>query len=226
MASFTQTSRTTVRRLPKRGVFDRVEVFKILDEAFICHVGFCDESGRPVVIPTAFGRDGGKIYLHGSAASRMLRGLSGGLPVCVTVTLVDALVLARSAFHHSIDYRSVVIFGEAAAVEDPAEKNEALRLITNHLVPGRWDDVRWPTDRELKATSVLSLDLMEVSAKMRAGGPIDDDEDMSLPIWAGLIPLRMRAGEPLPEPGDVQSKLTAPDYARNYRRPGESAKQS
>ena len=222
MGSFTQTPRTTVRRLPKRGVFDRAEVFKILDEAFICHVGFCDEAGRPVVIPTAFGRDGEKIYLHGSAASRMLRGLAGGLPVCVTVTLVDALVLARSAFHHSIDYRSVVIFGEAVPVEDPAQKHEALRLITNHLVPGRWDDVRWPTDKELKATSVLALDLEEVSAKVRTGGPIDDDEDMSLPVWAGLIPLRMTAGEPLPEPG----KGAAPDYVRNYRRPNGSEKQS
>jgi uncharacterized protein len=215
MGSFTQTPRTTLRRLPKRGVFDRAQVFQILDEAFICHVGFCDEGGRPVVIPTAFGRDGERVYLHGSAASRMLRGLSGGLPVCVTVTLVDALVLARSAFHHSIDYRSVVIFGEAVAVEDPAQKNEALRLITNHLVPGRWDDVRWPTDKELKATSVLTIDLNEVSAKVRTGGPIDDEEDMSLPVWAGLIPLRMTAGEPLPEPG----KGPGPDYVRNYRRP-------
>jgi nitroimidazol reductase NimA-like FMN-containing flavoprotein (pyridoxamine 5'-phosphate oxidase superfamily) len=214
MGSFTPTPRTTVRRLPKRGVFDRTEVFKILDEAFICHVGFCDESGRPVVIPTAFGRDGDRIYLHGSAASRMLRGLAGGLPVCVTVTLVDALVLARSAFHHSIDYRSVVMFGEAVPVEDPAEKNEALRLITDHLVPGRWDDVRQPTDKELKATSVLALDLEEVSAKVRTGGPVDDAEDMELPVWAGLIPLRMMAGEPLPEPG----KGAAPDYVRNYRR--------
>jgi hypothetical protein len=203
-----------VRRLPKRGVFDRAEVFKILDEAFICHVGFCDESGRPVVIPTAFGRAGERIYLHGSAASRMLRGLAGGLPVCVTVTLVDALVLARSAFHHSIDYRSVVMFGEAVPVEDPAEKNEALRLITDHLVPGRWDDVRQPTDKELKATSVLALDLAEVSAKVRTGGPIDDEEDMELPVWAGLIPLRIVAGEPLPEPG----KGEAPAYVRNYRR--------
>ncbi|HWE52308.1 MAG TPA: pyridoxamine 5'-phosphate oxidase family protein [Bryobacteraceae bacterium] len=214
MGSFTTTPRTTVRRLPKRGVFDRAEVFKILDEAFICHVGFCDESGRPVVIPTAFGRAGERIYLHGSAASRMLRGLAGGLPVCVTVTLVDALVLARSAFHHSIDYRSVVMFGEAVPVEDPAEKNEALRLITDHLVPGRWDDVRQPTDKELKATSVLALDLAEVSAKVRTGGPIDDEEDMELPVWAGLIPLRIVAGEPLPEPG----KGEAPAYVRNYRR--------
>jgi len=220
MGTFTPTPRTTVRRLPKRGVFDRVEVFKILDEAFICHVGFCDESGRPVVIPTAFGRDGERIYLHGSAASRMLRGLAGGLPVCVTVTLVDALVLARSAFHHSIDYRSVVIFGEAVPVEDPAQKNEALRLITDHLVPGRWDDVRQPTDKELKATSVLALDLEEVSAKVRSGGPIDDEEDMSLSVWAGLIPLRTIAGEPLAEPGKGQ----APDYAQNYRRPDGSAK--
>jgi hypothetical protein len=144
----------------------------------------------------------------------MLRGLAGGLPVCVTVTLVDAFVLARSAFHHSINYRSVVMFGEAVLVEDPAEKNEALRLITDHLVPGRWDDVRQPTDKELKATSVLALDLEEVSAKVRTGGPVDDEEDMGLAVWAGLLPLRTSAGEPLPEPG----KGAAPDYVRNYRR--------
>jgi nitroimidazol reductase NimA-like FMN-containing flavoprotein (pyridoxamine 5'-phosphate oxidase superfamily) len=215
MGSFQPTPRTTLRRLPKRGVFDRAEVFKILDEALVCHVGFNDESGRPVVIPTAFGRDGERIYLHGSAASRMLRGLAGGLPVCVTVTLIDALVLARSAFHHSTNYRSVVIMGEAVPVEDEAAKNAALQVITNHLVPGRWDDARHPTAKELKATSVLSLDLEEVSAKVRTGGPIDDDEDLSLPIWAGLIPLRMKAGEPLPEPGAV----TAPEYARSYKRP-------
>src|ERR1700678_2113881 len=138
MASFTPTPRTTLRRLPKRGVFDRAEVFKILDEAFVCHVGFCDETGRPVVIPTAFGRGGERIYLHGSAASRMLRGLAGGLPVCVTGTLIDALVLARAALHHSTNYRSVVILAEAVPVEDEVSKNEALRIITDHLVPGRW----------------------------------------------------------------------------------------
>jgi len=215
MGSFTPTPRTTLRRLPKRGVFDRDAVFKILDEAFVCHVGFCDETGRPVVIPTAFGRDGERIYLHGSAASRMLRGLAGGLPVCVTVTLIDALVLARSAFHHSTNYRSVVILGEAVPVEDPDEKNEALRIIVDHLVPGRWAEARTPTPKELKATSVLALDLEEVSAKVRTGGPIDDEEDMSLVVWAGLIPLRQVAGEPLPEAG----MAAAPEYVRNYRRP-------
>lgn len=216
MGSFTPTPRTTLRRLPKRGVFDRDAVFKILDEAFVCHVGFCDETGRPVVIPTAFGRDGERIYLHGSAASRMLRGLAGGLPVCVTVTLIDALVLARSAFHHSTNYRSVVILGQAVPVEDADEKNEALRIIVDHLVPGRWAEARQPTPKELKATSVLSLDLEEVSAKVRTGGPLDDEEDMSLPVWAGLIPLRQVAGEPLPEP----DMAAAPEYVRNYRRPG------
>jgi len=215
MGSFTPTPRTTLRRLPKRGVFDRDAVFRILDEAFVCHVGFCDDTGRPVVIPTAFGRDGERIYLHGSSASRMLRGLAGGLPVCVTVTLIDALVLARSAFHHSTNYRSVVILGEAVPVEDPDEKNEALRIIVDHLVPGRWAEARQPTPKELKATSVLALDLEEVSAKVRTGGPIDDEEDMPLPVWAGLIPLRQVAGEPLPEAG----MATAPEYVRHYRRP-------
>lgn len=165
MASFTPTPRTTVRRKPTRGVYDRDVVFKILDEALICHVGFNDEEGRPVVIPTGYGRAANRLYLHGSAASRMLRGLAGGIPVCVEVTLIDGMVLARAAFHHSMNYRSVVVFGEAVAVEDPAEKNEALRIITEHLVPGRWADVRQPTAQELKGTSVLSLDLAEVSAK-------------------------------------------------------------
>jgi nitroimidazol reductase NimA-like FMN-containing flavoprotein (pyridoxamine 5'-phosphate oxidase superfamily) len=196
MDAFSQTSRTQLRRYPTRGVFDKAQVFPILDEAFLCHVGFVAD-GNPVVIPTAFARSGEKIYVHGSAASRMLRTLHAGVEVCVTVTLLDGLVLARSGFHHSMNYRSVVIFGKATLVTDPDEKVAALRCLTNQIVPGRWDQVRPPTEKELKATSVLSLPLEEVSAKVRTGGPIDDDEDYALPIWAGVIPAGLKFGEPV-----------------------------
>jgi nitroimidazol reductase NimA-like FMN-containing flavoprotein (pyridoxamine 5'-phosphate oxidase superfamily) len=218
MDPYIPTARTNVRRLPKRGVYDRAEVFKILDEALICHVGFNDETGRPVVIPTGYGRTDDRLFLHGSAASRMLRGLAGGIPVCVTVTLLDAMVLARSAFHHSMNYRSVVIFGEAILLEDPGQKNEALRIISDHLVPGRWDDVRPPTPQELKGTSVLTVDLEEVSAKVRTGGPLDDEEDYSLPVWAGIIPLKMTPGGVIPDPNAL-TPIDPPRYATEYRRP-------
>lgn len=217
MNSFAQTARTQVRRLPKRGLYDRTEVFKILDEAMICHVGFNDESARPVVIPTGYGRSGDRLYLHGSAASGMLRGLSRGIPVCVTVTILDGIVLARSAFHHSMNYRSVVIFGEAVAVDESDAKNEALRIISDHLVPGRWNEVRLPTAQELKATSVMVLDLAEVSAKVRSGGPVDDEEDMTLPVWAGVIPLALTPAAPVPDP-NTRVAVDPPDYAVNYRR--------
>jgi nitroimidazol reductase NimA-like FMN-containing flavoprotein (pyridoxamine 5'-phosphate oxidase superfamily) len=214
MAEFQPTARTTLRRIPKRGVFDSDQVYSILDEALICHAGFNDETGRPVVIPTAFGRDNDRILLHGSAASRMLREFSKRVPICVTVTLIDGLVLARSAFHHSINYRSVVILGEAEKIEEETQKNDALRIISEHLVPGRWSEARQPNPQELKATSVLSLDLNEVSAKVRTGGPNDDEEDLSLPVWAGVLPLRLTAGEPLPD-GD---QPVPPAYIANYRR--------
>src|SRR6267142_3485599 len=181
MSTFTPTLRTQVKRLPKRGMYDHETVFKILDEAFVCHVGFVAD-GQPYVIPTNFGRVGDTLYLHGSAASRMLRTLSEGIPVCVTVTLVDGLVLARSAFHHSVNYRSVVILGTARLVDDPSEKMKALRIFTEHVMKGRWDDVRQPTEQELKATTVLALPLEEVSAKVRTGGPVDDEEDYALPV--------------------------------------------
>jgi len=214
MAQIFPTERTTLRRLSKRGVFDREQVYTILDEAFICHAGFNDETGRPVVIPTAFGRDNDRLLLHGSAASRMLREFASRVPICVTVTLIDGLVLARSAFHHSINYRSVVVLGEAEKIEDETQKNEALRIITEHLVPGRWNDARPPNGQELKATSVLALDLNEVSAKVRTGGPIDDEEDLGLPVWAGVLPLRLTPGQPIPD-GDQPA---APAYISNYRR--------
>src|SRR5271168_4180262 len=216
MSEFTPTERTQVKRLPKRGKYDRETVHKILDEGFVCHVGFSVD-GQPYVIPTNYGRTGDVLYLHGSAASRMLRTLSGGVPVCVTVTHVDGLVLARSAFHHSVNYRSVVILGNARLVEDPAEKMEALRLFTEHVMKGRWDDVRQPTEQELKATTVLALPLEEVSAKVRTGGPIDDEADYTLPVWAGVLPLETVVREPIP---DAQRKgdPPVPEYIKTYSR--------
>jgi nitroimidazol reductase NimA-like FMN-containing flavoprotein (pyridoxamine 5'-phosphate oxidase superfamily) len=198
MASYPPNARTQVTRLPKRGVYDQAQVHAILDEGFFCHVGFAVEQ-QPYVIPTGYVRAAEKLYIHGSAASRMLRQLDKGLQVCVTVTLVDGLVLARSAFHHSVNYRSVVVLGTAHLVLDREEKIDALRRFTNHIVPGRWDEARQPTDQELKATSVLVLPLEEVSAKVRTGPPIDDEEDYEIPIWAGVVPVHMRAGEPIPD---------------------------
>jgi len=217
METFAPTERTTLKRLAKRGNFDRDVVYGILDEAFICHVGFIVE-GRPVVIPTAYGRVGDRFYLHGSAANRMLRTAETGVDICVTVTLVDGLVLARSAFHHSINYRSVVIFGRALVVEDSREKFEALRSFTQHVVPNRWSDVREPTDSELKATIVLYLELMEVSAKVRTGPPIDDEDDYAMPVWAGEIPLRLVAGVPVSDPR-LPPGIDPPQYVRDYSRP-------
>ena len=216
MSQFTPTDRTQVKRLPKRGHYERETVYSILDTAFVCHVGFSVD-GQPFVIPTNFGRSGDTLYLHGSAASRMLKTLSGGVPVCVTVTHVDGLVLARSAFHHSVNYRSVMILGKAQLVEERAEKMEALRIFTEHVMKGRWNDVRIPTEQELKATTVLSVVLEEVSAKVRTGGPIDDEPDYALPVWAGVLPLETVAKTPLP---DAQRKNDPPipEYLKNYKR--------
>ena len=216
MNSFTPTERTALKRLPKRGDYDRTAVFQILDEAFICHVGFIADS-KPVVIPTSYGRIGDDLYIHGSAASRMLRSLEQGIDVCVSVTLIDGLVLARSAFHHSINYRSVVIFGNATVVNNPDEKMSALQAFTDHVVSGRWADVRPPDEGELRATLVLKLPLVEVSAKVRIGPPIDDEADYSLAVWAGVVPLELRAGDPVSDER-LPSGIDAPDYARNYAR--------
>ena len=190
------TERTELRRLPKRGSHELETIHKILDEAFLAHVGF-NVNGQPFVIPTLFGRAGEKLYLHGSAASRMLRELEAGVAACVTVTLVDGLVLARSAFHHSMNYRSVMAFGTARKIEDASEKNAALRVISEHLLKGRWDAVRAPYENELKQTGVLEFVIEEASAKVRTGPPLDDEEDYALPIWAGVLPLRLMAGAPV-----------------------------
>lgn len=216
MTTFPQTNRTNLKRLPKRGHFDRETVYQILDEGFICHVGFV-ANGQPFVIPTGYARVGDDLFIHGSQASRMLRTLSDALDACVTVTLVDGLVLARSAFHHSVNYRSVVIFGRATLVEDREEKNSALFAFSEHVIRGRWDEVREPTESELKQTTVLRLPLTEASAKVRTGPPIDDEEDYEMTVWAGVIPLRMVADSPIADPR-LPSGIEAPAYAKHYDR--------
>jgi uncharacterized protein len=210
------TERTRVVREAERGVYDRQSVHKILDEAFVCHVGFSVD-GQPFVIPTLFARVGDAIYFHGSAASRMLRNVSDGIPVCVTVTLTDGFVLARSVFNHSMNYRSVVALGKAVPVGTPAEKREALHAFTEKIIRGRWNDARQPNDKELKATSVLRLPLIEVSAKVRTGPPLDDDPDYALPVWAGVIPLQLVPGEPIRDER-CDASIPVPAYAVQYRR--------
>lgn len=212
------TRKTHVRRLSKRGNYDRKTINSILDEAFVCHVGFVVD-GQPYVIPTGFARIDDDLYIHGSAASRMLRSIAEGIDVCVTVTLIDGLVLARSAFHHSMNYRSVVILGKADMVTDADEKNKALEAFTNHIVPGRWADVRWPTDLELKATTVLRLPINEASAKIRTGPPIDDDEDYEMNVWAGVLPLTLTPGAPVAD-SKLNAEISPPDHVTNYSRNG------
>src|SRR5882757_3144747 len=212
----TPTPRTRVVREPQRAVYDRDEVNRILDEAFLCHVGFVAD-GQPFVIPTSFGRDGDVLYIHGSAASRMLRNLDQGVPVCITVTLLDGLVLARSVFNHSMNYRSVVILGTATIVDDPAEKLAALRALSEHILPRRWDDSRQPNEKELKATSVLRLPITECSAKVRVGPAIDDEEDYSFPTWAGVLPLSLEAGLPVPDKR-LSPDQGLPRYLSTYSR--------
>jgi len=210
------TQRTKVVREPQRAVYDRAAAYKILDEGFICHVGFVLD-GQPFVIPTGYGRVGDDLYIHSSSASRMLRNLDQGIPVCVTVTLIDGLVLARSIFNHSMNYRSVVVLGTAVAVRDPEEKLEALRLLSEHLIPGRWKDSRKPTEKELKATTALKLPITEFSAKVREGDVIDDEEDYAFPTWAGLVPLTTVAGPPINDSRLLPGQ-EVPEYAKNYTR--------
>ena len=214
--NFSVTERTRVIREPQRGVYDREAIYKILDEGFICHVGFAVD-GQPFVIPTMYARVGDAIYFHGSAASRMLRNVSAGVSVCVTVTLVDGLVLARSVFNHSMNYRSVVALGNATLVDAGAEKLEALRGFTEKILPGRWEEARQPNEKELKATSILRLPLTEVSAKVRVGPPEDDAEDYALEIWAGVLPMELKAGEPIRDERCDES-IPVPGYISNYHR--------
>jgi uncharacterized protein len=209
------TDRTTVRRLPKRARYDREVVDAIIDEALSCHVGFAID-GRPWVIPTIHARVDDRLYLHGAVANHMLRSLAGGVEACVTITLVDALVLARSQFHHSMNYRSVMIFGRAMPVDDLDEKRAALHALVEHVVPGRSADARPPNASELRATSVLTLAIEEASAKVRTGGPVDDEADLALPIWAGQLPLAATYGSPVAE-AEVGAPL--PGYVAGYHRP-------
>jgi uncharacterized protein len=218
LESSNPTARTRVVREPQRAIYDRDTINQILDEAFLCHVGFVLSSNsdfQPYVIPTSYGRNGDVLYIHGSAASRMLRNLDQGVPVCVTVTLLDGLVLARSVFNHSMNYRSVVILGKATLVDDPAEKLAALRALSEHIIPGRWDDSRQPNEKELKATSVLRLPINEFSAKVRVGPAVDDEEDYSFPTWAGVIPLEMKVGAAI---RDDRCEQELPAYLKNYAR--------
>ncbi len=210
------TARTRVVREPHHGVYDRETVYRILDEGFLCHAGFVVE-GQAFVIPTSYGRKDASLYIHGSAASRMLRQMKDGIPVCITVTLLDGLVLARSVFNHSMNYRSVVILGKATLVDEPEEKLAALRILSEHILPGRWDDARQPNERELKQTSVLRLPIEEFSAKVRVGPPVDDEEDYSFPTWAGVVPLDMVAGEPIDDARSDPAQ-EVPAYARHYAR--------
>jgi nitroimidazol reductase NimA-like FMN-containing flavoprotein (pyridoxamine 5'-phosphate oxidase superfamily) len=214
--TFSPTERTRIVREPHRGFYDRETIYKILDEALVCHVGFAND-GQPYVIPTLFARVGDALYFHGSAASRMLRGAAAGLPVCVTVTLVDGLVLARSVFNHSINYRSVVALGHASLIEEADKKIRALQAFTEKIVPGRWNDARHPTEKELKATSILHLPLTEVSAKVRSGPVKDDEEDYALPVWAGVVPLHWKAEAAIRDER-CDAAIPVPPYAAHYTR--------
>jgi nitroimidazol reductase NimA-like FMN-containing flavoprotein (pyridoxamine 5'-phosphate oxidase superfamily) len=210
------SARVTVRRRPQRAAYDRSTIDSILDEALICHVGFTEDD-QPFVIPTIFARDGDRVLIHGSNSSRMLRVARSGVPLCVTVTLLDGIVLARSAFHHSMNYRSVVILGRATEVSESVEKTAAMRVIFDHVVAGRWDEVRPPSTQELNATSVLAIPISEASAKVRTGPPLDDERDYRLGVWAGVIPLTLDAHAPVSDPR-LSDRIPAPSYARFYRR--------
>ncbi len=219
MEELRPTERTRLKRLPKRGSYDRAVINAIIDQALFCHVGFV-QGGAPFVIPTLHVRIGDLLYVHGSATSRMLRTAAGGVPLCVAVTHLDGLVLARSAFHHSINYRSAIILGTAEEVTGEAEKNRVLEALVEHVVPGRWREARVPTSKELAATSVLSLPITEASAKVRPGGPSDDDEDCALPIWAGNIPVRLVTGAPIAD-DRLAAGIGIPSSVANYRLPGD-----
>jgi uncharacterized protein len=213
------SDRVRLRRKRERGSYERSVIDEILDEALIAHLGIVDADGQPFVIPTLHARSGDVVYCHGSSASRTLRTLAAGAPACLTVSLIDGLVLARAAMHHSANYRSAIVIGRARIVEDPREKRAALRAVVEHIVPGRSDDVRGPTENELKATSVVAIGIEEASAKVRSGGPTDDEEDYALPAWAGVIPLRTQPLAPEPD-SRLAAGAVAPEYVSAYRRPG------
>jgi nitroimidazol reductase NimA-like FMN-containing flavoprotein (pyridoxamine 5'-phosphate oxidase superfamily) len=213
------SDRVRLRRKRERGSYDRAVIDAILDEALIAHLGIADESGQPIVIPTLHARDGDLVYCHGSVASRTLRALAAGARACLTVSLIDGLVLARSAMHHSANYRSAVLLGTARSVEEPAEKLAALRAVVEHIVPGRWGEIRPPSENELTATAVIAIPIEEASAKVRTGAPIDDEEDYALSAWAGVIPLSISAGAPEPD-ALLAAGIALPPHVERYRRPG------
>lgn len=215
MKNLNVTEKTKVKRLAKRAVYDFEAISKILDDSFICHLGFVIDV-QPFVIPTCFGREDDRIYFHGSVGSRMLKHIKTGPGICITVTNVDGIVLARSAFHHSINYRSVVIFGKAEEIIEPVEKTNALNVITEQIIPGRWNDVREPNEKELKQTSVFSIKISEASAKVREGGPVDENEDMNLNVWAGVLPLKIVPGNPVRDSA-LKENIYFPDYIKNYK---------
>jgi hypothetical protein len=223
MEPFSPTERTEVRRLPERARYDRETVHAILDEGLIAHIGFAT-GDHPFVIPTTYVRLDDVLYLHGSPASRMLRSLERGIPVCATVTLLDGLVLARSAFHHSMNYRSVVVIGKATEVKDPAEKLRVFDALVEHIVPGRSADARPANDFELQFTKLLALPLTEVSVKLRTGPPNDDEDDLALPIWAGVIPLALDPGAPIAD-AQAEGNVAAPAYATGYARCADGGNQ-
>lgn len=208
------TNRTELNRIPGRGSRAWETINPIFDAGFLAHVGFCI-NGQPFVIPTLYGRDAEKLYLHGSAVSRMLRALETGIAACVTVTLMDGLVLSRAAFDHSMNYRSVVAFGTARKIADPVKKIKSLRVISEHLIAGRWKDVRGPSEKELMATTVLEFSIEEASSKVRTGPPLDDENDYGLRVWAGVLPLEMKCRAPIPD-GKLITGVTVPDYVRRY----------
>jgi nitroimidazol reductase NimA-like FMN-containing flavoprotein (pyridoxamine 5'-phosphate oxidase superfamily) len=212
------SERVRLRRKRERGSHEREAIDAILDEALIAHLGIADEHGQPFVIPTLHARAGDVVYCHGSVASRTLRALAAGAPVCLTVSLIDGLVLARSAMHHSANYRSTVLLGRARVLEDDEEKREALRAVVEHIVPGRWEDVRAPTAAELKATAVLEIPIEEASAKVRTDGPVDDEPDYELGAWAGVIPLALCPGTPVADER-LRAGIAVPGYVRDYARP-------
>lgn len=216
MTKFPKTDHTRINRLPKRGHYDRETIYQVLDEALICHVGFV-EDGQPYVIPINFTRVDDTIVLHGAKASRLLKHIEAGHPVCVEATIVDGLVLARSVFHHSVNYRSVVLFGKGCPVEGEVEKLAALKAITEHLIPGRWEDVRLPNRKEMNATRVVAIKIDEASAKVRVGPPVDEEEDYALPVWAGILPLQETPLSPISDEL-LAEKVPLPEYVERYSR--------
>ncbi len=210
MSEFEKTEQTRVRRVPKRGIYDKETIYQIIDDALICHVGIVQDD-RPIVIPTIHARDGNALLLHGAKASRLLKHVAAGHPVCVTITLLDGLVMARSAFHHSMNYRSVVLFGAGHVIDDGEEKMRALKILSDHLVPGRWQDARPPNSKEMNATAVVKLAIENASAKIRTGSPVDDDEDYQLPIWAGVLPIQQQILPPIPDP-KLAEGIPTPEY--------------